>query len=283
MPRHDTSARSMTRHDASESRCVMGQASADARVTHRMTHMTRFRLLSRSACVRTRTRTRMQKSCFPVSYASCVMARGRPATLAHVAAATPGATTVPPRGRTPLTPTWAATTGAGGRDRRGVRYFPARIGSRSRTEDPQYPIEFVALDRSAGPTGAADDSGMKPTPRESAAALRLAESFIEFLVAVDEGIAARRASRPRDEVRVRVDHPPAPPPAEPVRVIPPQKPEQVLLTAGEAAKRLNISGRKLWSMSAPKGPIPTVRMGRRVLYSVRDLDMVIERLRTKPR
>ncbi len=132
MPRHDTFSRSMTRHDASESRCVMGQASADAWVTHRMTHMTRFRLPSRSACVRTRTRTRMQKSCFPVSYASCVMARGRPATLAHVAAATPGATTVPPRGRTPLTPTWAATTGAGGRDRRGVRYFPARIGPRSR-------------------------------------------------------------------------------------------------------------------------------------------------------
>ena len=147
MPPHDTFSRSMTRHDASESRCVMGQASADAWVTHRMTHMTRFRLPSRSACVRTRTRTRMQKSCFPVSYASCVMARGRPATLAHVAAATPGATTVPPRGRTPLTPTWAATAGRGGRDRRGVRYFPARIGPRSRTEDPQYPIEFVALDR----------------------------------------------------------------------------------------------------------------------------------------
>jgi hypothetical protein len=144
MPPHDTFSRSMTRHDASESRCVMGQASADARVTHRMTHMTRFRLLSRSACVRTRTRTRMQKSCFPVSYASCVMARDRPATLAHVAAATPGATTVPPRGRTPLTPTWAATAGRGGWGRRGVRYFLARIGPRSRTEDPQYPTEFVA-------------------------------------------------------------------------------------------------------------------------------------------
>ncbi len=82
---------------------------------------------------------------------------------------------------------------------------------------------------------------------------------------------------------MRVDHPPAPPQPEPVRVMPPQKPEQVLVTVHEAAKRLNISDRKLWSMSAPKGPIPTVRMGRRVLYSIRDLDMVIDRLRTKPR
>ena len=124
---------------------------------------------------------------------------------------------------------------------------------------------------------------MKPTPRESAAALRLAESLIEFIVAVDEGIASRRASRSRDEIRVKVDQSPLPIPPEPVRVIAPQKPEQVLLTARDAAKRLNISDRMLWSMSAPNGPIPTVRMGRRVLYSVRDLDMVIDRLRTKPR
>ena len=153
MPRHDTSARSMTRHDASESRCVMGQASADARVTHRMTHMTRFRLPSRSACVRTRARTRMQKSCFPVSYPSCVMDGRRPATFAHVAAATPGATTVPPRGRTPLTPTWAATAGVGvmwvtgARVAEVRRYFPGLTGPNPRTEDPQYPTGFVALDR----------------------------------------------------------------------------------------------------------------------------------------
>lgn len=72
-----------------------------------------------------------------------------PATLAHVAASRVGGTRRGPAGRTRLTPTWAATAGRGGLGRRGVRYFPARIGPRSRTEEPQYPIEFVALDRSA--------------------------------------------------------------------------------------------------------------------------------------
>lgn len=282
MLRHDTSARSMTRHDASESRCVMPQVPVDGRVPFRMTHMTRFRLPSRSACVRTRTRTRMQKSCFPVSYASCVMDGRRPATLPHVAAGERGATTVPPLGRTPLTPTWAATAGRGGRDRRGVRYFPARIGPRSRREHLQFPTEFVARGRSAGLTARAHDSGMKPTPRESAAALRLAESLIEFVLAVEEGVATRRAARPREELRVRVDAASLPQ-REPDRPAPPPAPDLRLLKPREAAQRLGIGARLLWSMSAPNGPIPTVRIGRRVLYSPVDLDQVIERLRTKPR
>ncbi len=43
----------------------------------------------------------------------------------------------------------------------------------------------------------------------------------------------------------------------------------------EAAARLNISTRLLWSLSAPRGPIPCVRIGGRggcVLYRVEDLD-----------
>ena len=67
-----------------------------------------------------------------------------PATLAHVAASLVGGGQRRPIAGTRLMPTWAATAGAGGRDQRGVRYFPAWIGPRSRTEDPQYPTEFVA-------------------------------------------------------------------------------------------------------------------------------------------
>ena len=82
-----------------------------------------------------------------------------PATLAYVAASLVGGTRRRPPGRTPLTPTWAAPAGRGGRDRRGVRYFPARIGPRSRTEDPQYPTEFVAPDRSRRSGSVARDVG----------------------------------------------------------------------------------------------------------------------------
>jgi hypothetical protein len=123
---------------------------------------------------------------------------------------------------------------------------------------------------------------MKPTPRESAAALCLAESLIEFVLAVEEGVATRRASRPREEIRVRVD-PAPPPPRESDRPAQPHAPDLRLLKPREAAARLGIGARLLWSMSAPNGPIPTVRIGRRVLYSPADLDLVIERLRTKPR
>ena len=42
---YDTSACSMTRHDTSETRCVMRQVHVPARIVRRMTHMTRFYLL----------------------------------------------------------------------------------------------------------------------------------------------------------------------------------------------------------------------------------------------
>lgn len=44
--------------------------------------------------------------------------------------------------------------------------------------------------------------------------------------------------------------------------------EKLLLSASETARVLSISERTLFSMTAPRGSIPAVRMGSRVLYSV---------------
>ncbi|MHB1038019.1 MAG: hypothetical protein ACYC35_26700 [Pirellulales bacterium] len=42
-----------------------------------------------------------------------------------------------------------------------------------------------------------------------------------------------------------------------------------------------MSPRMLWGLSAPRGPIPTIRVGRRVLYSVKDLERWIDQNRTE--
>ena len=48
-----------------------------------------------------------------------------------------------------------------------------------------------------------------------------------------------------------------------------------LLSAKQAAGKLAISTRKLWSMTA-SGELPTVRIGRCVRFDPRDLQMLIE-------
>jgi hypothetical protein len=45
-------------------------------------------------------------------------------------------------------------------------------------------------------------------------------------------------------------------------------PAKLLLSSREASKALSISERTLWSLTAPRGPIPVIRCGSRVLYSV---------------
>ena len=57
--------------------------------------------------------------------------------------------------------------------------------------------------------------------------------------------------------------------------IPPQ--EQLLLRPREAAQRLGISERLLWQHSAPRGPIPTTRIGCTVRYSEEALREFIAR------
>ena len=47
--------------------------------------------------------------------------------------------------------------------------------------------------------------------------------------------------------------------------------DRLAVRPAEAARMLGISTRTLWSLSAPRGPIPTVKTRQAVLYSVADL------------
>lgn len=47
--------------------------------------------------------------------------------------------------------------------------------------------------------------------------------------------------------------------------------QPLALRPREAARMLSISERTLWGLTAPRGPIPCIRLNRGVLYSVDDL------------
>lgn len=53
-------------------------------------------------------------------------------------------------------------------------------------------------------------------------------------------------------------------------------PVRLLLDAREASKALGICEKTLWNATRPRGSIPCVRIGKRVLYSVADLQRWIE-------
>jgi hypothetical protein len=48
-------------------------------------------------------------------------------------------------------------------------------------------------------------------------------------------------------------------------------PPPLLLTPRAAAAALSVSPRTLWGLSAPRGPIPVVKIGRSVRYSAEAL------------
>jgi excisionase family DNA binding protein len=48
-----------------------------------------------------------------------------------------------------------------------------------------------------------------------------------------------------------------------------------LLTVREAAAALGCSQRKLFDLTAPRGPVPAVKIGGRVRYNARDLEEFI--------
>lgn len=53
-------------------------------------------------------------------------------------------------------------------------------------------------------------------------------------------------------------------------------PEKLLYSTVEAARALSICPRTLFSMTQPRGPIPAVRLGSRVLYPVAALQSWID-------
>ena len=56
---------------------------------------------------------------------------------------------------------------------------------------------------------------------------------------------------------------------------PAQPPQRLTLKARETAELLSISERTLWSLTAPRGPIPCLRLNRSVLYSIASLERFI--------
>jgi predicted DNA-binding transcriptional regulator AlpA len=63
---------------------------------------------------------------------------------------------------------------------------------------------------------------------------------------------------------------------DPLLAPPAQAPPKLLLDARAAAEALSISARSLWSLTQPRGPIPSVRIGRSVRYDPRDLREFID-------
>jgi excisionase family DNA binding protein len=116
---------------------------------------------------------------------------------------------------------------------------------------------------------------MRPTEHEMAAAGRLADALVRFLHAIEDGAARRRAGRPGEHATVRREQPPPPTPA------PPGLPDRLLVTPGEAAELLSVSGRTLWALTAPRRPIPAVRLGRLVRYPVDGLSQAISRMKSR--
>lgn len=52
---------------------------------------------------------------------------------------------------------------------------------------------------------------------------------------------------------------------------------KLLMSAREAAKALSICEKSLWTATQPRGPIPCIKIGARVLYPVADLEAWIAR------
>jgi len=58
--------------------------------------------------------------------------------------------------------------------------------------------------------------------------------------------------------------------------------DRMLVSVREACYLLgSISPRHLWDLTAPRGPIPAVRLGKRVLYDPADLQRFIEQAKQK--
>jgi len=57
----------------------------------------------------------------------------------------------------------------------------------------------------------------------------------------------------------------------------------LLLMARDAAKLLAVSERTLWGLTVPRGPIPSIKIGRSVRYSLTDLHAFVDARRQPPK
>jgi len=102
-----------------------------------------------------------------------------------------------------------------------------------------------------------------PNREQVEAAHQLAEALLRFL-------AVLRPSIP-EPVEPRPPQPAEPKPAEDAPF------EKLLVSAREAASLLRVSDRTLWTLTAPRGLILSVRLGRSVRYSVDSLRSWVRR------
>jgi hypothetical protein len=116
----------------------------------------------------------------------------------------------------------------------------------------------------------------RPTQAESAAVQQLARAILDLLVAVEAGHAARHPPAPTPAV---VPHAPSPPPPATTRPLAPTQPAPYLLTRLEAAKFLSVSPGTMINRTAPRGRIPSVKIGAAVRYTIDDLKAEVERCR----
>ncbi len=121
------------------------------------------------------------------------------------------------------------------------------------------------------------------TNQEAGAAKKLAEAIVEFLIAVEVGRRSRMPTPPAPRVEVKLPTPLAPPAPNAVpalgstRETPPDG--GILVGVREAARLLSVGQRTLWTQTAPRGPIPVVRIGKAVRYAVDDLQTWIKKAR----
>ncbi len=104
----------------------------------------------------------------------------------------------------------------------------------------------------------------------------LASALAAYLREIEAAVsaAAARAARPAPAPRT------TPLPRTPIVEDTDRPP--LLVSGREGARLLNVSPGTLFNWSAPRGPIPIVKIGARKCYAVTDLEAAIARLRMPP-
>jgi len=110
------------------------------------------------------------------------------------------------------------------------------------------------------------------TQEETVAARTLGEAMIRLLIAHEKG---QRQRCPKSS------HVESAKPVPRLPLEPGPKVTQLLLSQREAARTLGICEKTLWSVTAPRGSIPVVRIGRGIRYSPDDLRAWIEQKKNR--
>lgn len=113
---------------------------------------------------------------------------------------------------------------------------------------------------------------MAATVEERDAAHRFGEAFLDLIKSIENARSSRVSAEHRrqtEELSRQLD----------LRKRTDSLPQPLLVSAKEAASRMAISTGTLWNMTAPRGPLPVVKIGTRRCYAIRDLEAAIERLK----